>query len=66
VAIAERQGGFGSTSTTDEIIQLVNQLGTPNIISTDEWYQLGMDLFKSCECSDTFTTENRDVEYLGS
>lgn len=65
-AIAERLGGFGSTSTTDEIIQLVNQLGTQNTIATDEWYQLGMDLFKSCECSDTFTTENRDVEYLGS
>ena len=36
-ATAERQGGFGSTDTIE--------IGNPHILTTDEWYQLGMNLF---------------------
>lgn len=69
-AITERQGGFGSTDTIE------------TILTADEWYQLGINLFQPVEecvfaCNPerrafvvdspkTFTTENHDVEYLGS
>lgn len=71
-AIAERQGGFGSTDAS-------NGIGNSHILTTDEWYQLGMNLFRPEEESVSacnperrafvvgspkiFTTENHDVEY---
>jgi dUTP pyrophosphatase len=78
-AIAERQGGFGSTDT---IVDAFNETGNSHILTTDEWYQLGMNLFQPGEESVSacnperrafvvgspkiFTTENHDVEYFGS
>jgi dUTP pyrophosphatase len=78
-AIAERQGGFGSTDT---IVDAFNETGNSHILTTDEWYQLGMNLFQPGEESVSacnperrafvvgspkiFTTENHDVEYSGS
>ena len=73
-ATAERQGGFGSTDTIE--------IGNPHILTTDEWYQLGMNLFQPEEESVSacnperrafvvgspkiYTTESYDVEYSGS
>lgn len=78
-ATAERQGGFGSTDT---IVDAVNKIDNPHILTTDEWYHLGMNLFQPEEESVSacnperrafivgspkiFTTENHDVEYSGS
>lgn len=42
-ATAEREGGFGST---DAIIDALNEIGNPNNLTTDEWYELGMKLFE--------------------
>lgn len=42
-ATAERQGGFGST---DAIIDALNEIGNPNNLTTDEWFELGMKLFE--------------------
>lgn len=76
VAYGERAGGFGSTDT---IVDTFNEIGNPHILTTDEWYQLGINLFQpeeecvmACnpehrafvvDSSKTFTTENHDVEY---
>ena len=76
VAYGERAGGFGSTDT---IVDTFNEIGNPHILTTDEWYQLGINLFQpEEECvmacnperrafvvnsSKTYTTENCDVEY---
>lgn len=76
VAYGERAGGFGSTDT---IVDTFNEIDNPHILTTDEWYQLGINLFQpEEECvmacnpehrafvvnsSKTFTTENHDVEY---
>ena len=74
-ATAERQGGFGSTDA-------FNEIGNPHILTTDEWYQLGMNLFQPEEESVSacnperrafvvgspkiYTAESYDVEYSGS
>ena len=79
VAQGERTGGFGST---DAIIDAFNSTGNSHILTTDEWYQLGMNLFRPEEESvsacnperrafivgspKVYTTENHDVEYSGS
>lgn len=76
VAYGERAGGFGSTDT---IVDTFNEIGNPHILTTDEWYQLGINLFQPEEesviacnperrafvvnSSKTYTTENCDVEY---
>lgn len=78
-ATAERQGGFGSTDTS---VDAFNDIDNPHILAADVWYQLGMNLFQPEEESvsacnperraflvgtpKTFTTENYDVEYSGS
>lgn len=40
-AQGERAGGFGST---DNIMNIINGCGLPHDLTTDGWYQLGMDL----------------------
>lgn len=78
-ATAERQGGFGSTDTS---VDAFNDIDNPHILAADVWYQLGMNLFQPEEESvsvcnperraflvgtpKTFTTENYDVEYSDS
>ena len=78
-ATAERHGGFGSTDTS---VDAFNDIDNPHILAADVWYQLGMNLFQPEEESvsacnperrallvgtpKTFTTENYDVEYSGS
>lgn len=46
-AIAERQGGFGSTDAIPEsVIDAFNETGHPHILTTDEWFEIGMKIFK--------------------
>lgn len=46
-ANAERQGGFGSTDNIPEsVVDAFNEIGHPHILTTDEWFEAGMKLFK--------------------
>ena len=54
-ATAEREGGFGSTDNwvkatishiPESVIDAFNETGHPHILTTDEWYELGMKLFE--------------------
>lgn len=58
VATAERQGGFGSTDTIE--------IGNSYILTTDEWYQLGMNLFQPEEESVSACNPERRAFIVGS
>ncbi len=55
VATAERQGGFGSTDSCikatmshipESVVDAFNETGHSHILTTDEWFEAGMKLFK--------------------
>lgn len=54
-ATAERQGGFGSTDSCikttisdvpESVVDAFNEIGNPGILTTEEWFETSMNLFK--------------------